>query len=169
MIEKAAAEERLMYEVVKKNFYNEEEKDSVTLLLPDIITLTPKEMIMARDFETMFKNSGFEFEEFGECTLKLIKVPSWSESLNTKNLFLEILREMNTVAVTATKEKEEKFISVVSNKCVKFSDTSLEDRELEKLIKKLLTLSSPFMYPNGRLTAVKISKANMEKKFSRRL
>ena len=75
---------------------------------------------------------------------------------------------MNTVAVTATKEKEEKFISVVSNKYVLLADTKLTDEELQDLIKKLLTLSNPFMYPDGRLTSVKISKANMEKKFSRR-
>lgn len=168
MIEKSAAEERLMYDVVKENFYNEENKDSVTLLLADIITLTQKEMSMARELKEMFEKSGFGFEEFGEYTLKLTKVPSWAESLNTKNLFLEILRDMDTVAVTATKEKEDKFISVVSNKYVALSDTKLTEEELKDLVKRLLTLSSPFMYPNGRLTSVKISKANMEKKFSRR-
>ncbi len=168
MIEKSAAEERLMYEVVKNNFYDEENKDSVTLLLADIITLNPKEMSIARGLVQMFKKAGFEYDEFGEYTLKLMKVPSWAEQLNTKNLFLEILREMDTVAVTATEEKEEKFIATVASKYVEFSDTSLDEKELEKLVRKLLELESPFMYPNGRLTAVKISKANMEKKFSRR-
>ena len=168
MIEKNAAEERLMYEVVKKNFYNEENKDSVALLLADIVTLSPKEMSMARDLLEMFRKAGFDYDEFGESTLKLTQVPSWAEQLNTKKLFLEILREMDTVAVTATKEKEEKFISTVSSKYVMLSDTRLSENELEDLIKKLLTLNSPFMYPNGRLTAVKITRANMEKKFSRR-
>ena len=168
MIEKSAAEERLMYEVVKKNFYDEKNSDSVALLLADVITLTPKEMSMARELSSMFNKVGFEFDEFGENTLKLTKVPSWAESLNTKNLFLEILRDMNTVAVTATKEKEEKFISTVSNKYVTLLNTQLDEKEIEELIERLLNISSPFMYPNGRLTAVKISRANMEKKFSRR-
>ena len=168
MIEKNAAEERLMYEVVKEDYYNEETDNSVSLLLADIVTLTPKEMSIARDLEPMFKKSGFEYDEFGECTLKLIKVPNWAEKLNTKKLFMEILKEMDTVAVTATQEKEEKFIATVSNKFVALSDTFLTDSELRDLISRLLKLPSPFMYPNGRLTAVKISKANMEKKFSRR-
>ncbi len=168
MIEKSAAEERLMYEVVKKDFYDDNTDDSVTLLLADIVTLTPKEMSMARDLVQMFRKTSFDYEEFGETTLKLTKVPSWAESLNTKKLFLEILREMNTVAVTATTEKEDKFISTVANKYVELTDTKLDEKELEDLISRLLTLPSPFMYPNGRLTAVKITKANMEKKFSRR-
>ena len=168
MIEKNAAEERLMYEVVKEDYYNEETDNSVSLLLADIVTLTPKEMSIARDLEPMFRKSGFEYDEFGECTLKLIKVPNWAENLNTKKLFMEILKEMDTVAVTATQEKEEKFIATVSNKFVALSDTFLTDSELRELISRLLKLPNPFMYPNGRLTAVKISKANMEKKFSRR-
>jgi len=168
MIEKNAAEERLMYEVVKANYYNDEIDDSVALLLADIVTLSPKEMSIARDLKGMFKKTGFDYDEFGESTLKLTKVPSWAENLNTKKLFLEILREMDKVAVTATKEKEEKFIWTVSNKFVLSSDTKLTDQELEDLIKRLLKLESPFMYPDGRLIAVKVTKANMEKKFSRR-
>ncbi len=168
MIEKSAAEERLMYEVVKKNFYNDEVNDSVSLLLADIVTLSQKEMTMSRDLLPMFQKSGFDYEEFGEYTIKLTKVPSWAEELNTKKLFLEILREMDTVAVTATEEKEEKFIATVASKYVELAETVLTEKELEDLIKRLLELDSPFMYPNGRLTAVKITKANMEKKFSRR-
>ena len=167
MIEKNAAEERLMYEVVKENYYNDEVDDAVSLLLADIVTLSNKEMSIARDLKEMFRKSGFDYDEFGECTLKLTKVPSWAEKLNTKKLFVEILKEMDTVAVTATQEKEEKFIATVSNKYVMLSDTSLSDKEFEDLIARLLRLPSPFIYPNGRLTAVKITKTNMEKKFNR--
>lgn len=168
MIEKNAAEERLMYEVVKANYYNDEVDDTVSLLLADIVTLSNKEMSIARDLKGMFRKSGFDYDDFGECTLKLTKVPSWAEKLNTKKLFVEILKEMDTVAVTATQEKEEKFIATVSNKYVMLSDTTLSNKEFEDLIARLLRLPSPFMYPNGRLTAVKITKTNMEKKFSRR-
>ena len=168
MIEKNAAEERLMYEVVKANYYNDEVDDAVSLLLADIVTLSNKEMSIARDLKGMFRKSGFDYDDFGECTLKLTKVPSWAEKLNTKKLFVEILKEMDTVAVTATQEKEEKFIATVSNKYVMLSDTTLSNKEFEDLIARLLRLPSPFMYPNGRLTAVKITKTNMEKKFSRR-
>ena len=168
MIEKEAAEERLMYDIVRRSYYDNNYDDSVTLLLADVISLNSKEFSMARELSDMFKKVGFEYDEFGDCTLKLVKVPSWSESFNTKKLFLEILREMNTVAVTATTEKEDKFIWAVSNKYVTFADTSLTENELEDLIKRLLLLPSPFIYPNGKLIAVKITKANMERKFSRR-
>ena len=49
IMDQHAAHERIMYEKVKKNFYAEEEKDSQLMILPDIITLTHKEMDIARD------------------------------------------------------------------------------------------------------------------------
>ena len=45
IIDQHAAHERIMYEKVKKNYYSETSKDSQMLLLPDIITLTHKEMM----------------------------------------------------------------------------------------------------------------------------
>jgi DNA mismatch repair protein MutL len=168
MIEKTAAEERLMYEKVKKNYYEEENKDSQMLLLADIVTLTGKEMSIAKDALEMFKNAGFDYEEFGETTIKLVSVPSWAEAMNTKNLFLDIIREMDTVAVTEKQEKVDSFIITVACKAASQSSSSLTDSEIEDLVKRLLKLPSPFVYPNGKLTAIKISKANMEKKFSRR-
>ena len=44
ILDQHAAHERILYEKVKANYYNEEEKDSQLMLLPDIITLSHKEM-----------------------------------------------------------------------------------------------------------------------------
>jgi len=49
IIDQHAAHERIMYEKVKKNYYSETSKDSQMLLLPDVITLTHKEMEIAKD------------------------------------------------------------------------------------------------------------------------
>ena len=59
IIDQHAAHERIMYEKVKKNFYAEEEKDSQLMILPDIITLTHKEMDIARENMELFKKAGF--------------------------------------------------------------------------------------------------------------
>ena len=44
ILDQHAAHERIMYEKVKNNYYSDSSKDSQMLLLPDIITLTHKEM-----------------------------------------------------------------------------------------------------------------------------
>ena len=168
MIDQHAAHERIMYEKVKKNYYSTQEKDSQLLLLADIITMTHKEMDIARENQEMFKKAGFEFEEFGENTVKLTAVPSMCEELNTKKLFLEILDEMDTVAVTAKQEKEDKFIATVACKSAVKGKMKLDEKEVDSLMKKLLSLPNPFSCPHGRPTAIKITLSDLEKKFSRK-
>ena len=49
IIDQHAAHERIMYEKIRKNYYSESDKESQLLLLPDVITLTHKEMDIAGD------------------------------------------------------------------------------------------------------------------------
>ena len=131
IIDQHAAHERIMYEKVKQNYYSEENKDSQILLLPDIVTLTNKEMQIAKENQELFNKAGFGFEEFGENTIKLVEVPSMCESLNTKQLFLDILDEIDTVAITATQEKEDKFIATVACKAAVKANMKLDVKEVE--------------------------------------
>ena len=168
MIDQHAAHERIMYEKVKQNYYSKDEKDSQFLLLPDIVTLTNKEMDIARENIEMFGKAGFAFEEFGDNTIKVTAVPSMCENLNTKQLFLELLDEIDTVAVTATQEKEDKFIATVACKAAVKAKMKLDIKEVDSLMKKLLRLPNPFTCPHGRPTAIKMTKNDLERKFSRR-
>ena len=168
IIDQHAAHERIMYEKVKKNFYSESEKDSQIMLLPDIITLSHKEKEIVKENTEIFKKAGFIFEEFGDNTIRLIGVPSLCMELDTKELFLQLLDEIDTVAITATQEKEDKFISTVACKAAVKANTSLNKEEVDNLMRKLLILPNPFTCPHGRPTAIKMSKYDIERKFSRK-
>lgn len=168
IIDQRSANERIMYEKLKKNYYSDTQKDAQMMLLPDIITLTHKEMDIAKDNMLLFKKAGFEVEEFGENTVKLTGVPTVCLDLDTKELFLECLNEINTVARTAKKEIEEKFIATVACKvAVKFK-LALTFEEVDNLMQKLLILENPFVNPNGKSIAIKLSQADIEKKFSKK-
>lgn len=168
ILDQHAAHERIMYEKVKANYYSEDEKESQLLLLPDIITLTHKEMDIARDNIEMFEKAGFMLEEFGENTIKLNGVPNICLNLDTKELFLETLDEINTVARTAKQEIEEKFIATVACKAAVKANMALTEEEVDSLMEELLRLPNPFTCPHGRPTAIKMSKNDIEKKFARR-
>jgi DNA mismatch repair protein MutL len=167
IINQNTAQERLIYEKVKEN-YNREEKDTQVLLLPDIISLNHKELFTAKQNIQLFEKAGFEFEEFGENTIKLISVPSMCEKLNTKQLFLEILRAVDTVAINSKKEKEDKFISVIAAKCAEKIVPTTDETEIDEILQKLLKLENPFICSNGKIVAIKMTRYDLEKKFSRR-
>ena len=167
IIDQHAAHERILYEKVKNNYYSEEQKDEQMLLLPDVISLTHKEMNIAKENIEMFAKAGFSFEEFGDNTIKLISVPSMCEDMNTKQLFLDILDEIDTVAVTARQEKEDKFIATVACKAAVKGKMKLDEKEVKSLMKKLLILPNPFTCPHGRPTAIKMTNYDLERKFKR--
>ena len=168
ILDQHAAHERIMYEKVKKNYYSDTAKDSQMLLLPDVITLTHKEMDIAKENMKMFEQAGFSLEEFGENTIKLTGVPTVCIDLDTKELFLETLDEINTVARTAKQEKEEKFIATVACKAAVKANMALTREEVETLMDKLLELPNPFTCPHGRPTVIKMTKYDIERKFARK-
>ena len=168
IIDQHAAHERIMYEKIKQNYYSNSTKNSQLMLLPDIITLTHKEMGIYKDNKDMFQKAGFMVEEFGENTIKLSGVPDVLIDLETKELFLETLDEINTVARTAKQEIEEKFIATVACKAAVKAHMALSKEEVTQLLDKLLQLPNPFTCPHGRPTAIRMTKNDIEKKFSRR-
>ena len=168
ILDQHAAHERIMYEKVKKNYYNDEFKDSQLLLLPDIINLSHKDMEVAKENMAMFEKAGFTLEEFGENTIKLIGVPTVCIDIDNKDLFLETLDEIDSVARTAKQEKEEKFIATIACKAAVKANMELTKEEVENLMDRLLMLPNPFTCPHGRPTAIKMTKYDIERKFARK-
>ena len=168
IIDQHAAHERIMYEKVKANYYSDTNKDSQLMLLPDIINLSHKDMQIAKDNMEIFEKAGFVLEEFGENTIKLSGVPTICLDLDTKELFLETLDEINTVARTAKQEIEEKFLATIACKAAVKANMALTREEVENLMRQLLVLPNPFTCPHGRPTAIRMTINDIEKKFSRR-
>ena len=168
IIEGLAARERIMYEKIKKNYYSDGPKESQIMLLPDIIDLTNKQMLIVKDNMQLFEKAGFTLEEFGENTIKVSGVPDICIDLETKILFIEMLDEINTVARTAKKEIEEKFIWTLACKVAEKQDKKLEKETIDNMMQELLRLDNPFAGEDGNPIAIKLSKTDIEKKFSRR-
>ena len=168
MIDQHAAHERVLYEKVKKNYYSNQENDSQMLLLPDVITLSHKDMELAKENMDMFRKVGFCLEEFGENTIKLTGVPTICVDLNNKEVFLETLDQINSISRTSKQEKEEKFIATVACKAAVKAGMDLSREEVDSLMDKLFELPNPYTCPHGRPTTVKMTKYEIERKFSRK-
>lgn len=167
MMDQHAAHERIMFEKVKVNYYNDVDKDSQLMLLPDIITLSNKEMGIFRDNKELFNKAGFTVDEFGDNTVKLTGVPEFCLDFDTRSLFLETLDEMDTVARTAKQELEYKFLATVACKSAVKAHMALSKEEVDSLFEQLYKLPNPFSCPHGRPTVIKMTKTDIEKKFSR--
>ena len=168
IIDQHAAHERIRYEQVKKNYYSETDKDSQIMLLPDIISLSHKETETIKENVEMFEKAGFVLEAFGENTIKLTGVPNICIDMNTKQLFLDLLDEIDNFSRTDKQDKEDRFIATIACKSAVKAKMKLTEAEVDKLMEKLLELPNPFTCPHGRPTAIKMSKYDIERKFARK-
>lgn len=167
ILDQIAAREKIIYEKVRRNYYTSN-KDSQLMLLPDVINLTTKEMGIFRDNKDLFLKAGILVDEFGDNTVKITQVPSFCIELNTEEIFMETLREINTVARIETREIESKFLATIAEKAAMKTDLALNGLEVDEIMRSLLKLDDPFVGSYGRPIAIKMSRADIEKKFSRR-
>ena len=168
IIDQQAAHERILYEKIKANYYNDTNKDSQLMLLPDIITLSHKEMEIAKDNMQMFRKAGFMVEEFGEDTIKLTGVPEMCLDLETKEMFIETLDEINSVSRTAKQEVEEKFLLTIASKVADKASIAVNKEDIDGLMEQLLSLQNPFTCLHGKPIAIKMTKYDIERKFARK-
>jgi len=167
IIDQHAAHERVLYERLKKSYYNDE-RLSQMILIPEIITLTNKEMDIVKDNIDTFDKVGYIIESFGDNTYKISGVPNICVDINAKDLFMDVLDELQGNLRTNKDNMEDNLIATIACKAAVKGNMNLSDMEVKGLIQELLTLDNPFTCPHGRPTAIKFSKYDLERKFGRK-
>jgi len=168
VMDQKLANERIMSEKIKNIFYNEQNKSSQMLLLPDLIDLDVKQMNIAKDNKKLFEKAGFTLEDFGENTIRLSGVPEICVDLNTEDLFKEILEEINQAPRNDEEQKEKKFIDAIASKVAESMPINSSQEDIENLIEALLSLQNPFVNSEGKPIAIKMNRYEIERKFARK-
>lgn len=168
VMDQKLANERIMSEKIKNIFYNEQNKSSQMLLLPDLIDLDVKQMNIAKDNKKLFEKAGFTLEDFGENTIRLSGVPEICVDLNTEDLFKEILEEINQAPRNDEEQKEKKFIDAIASKVAERMPINSSQEDIENLIEALLSLQNPFVNSEGKPIAIKMNRYEIERKFARK-
>ena len=137
------------------------------MLLPDIITLDYKQMGVFKDNKEFLADVGLVAEEFGENTVKLSSVPEIIVGYDTKKLFIEILDEINKVARNNKQEIELKIVETIAKKTAEKSKVPEGEDKIKTVLDSFLGLPNPFINSNGETIAIKMTKYDIEKKFSR--
>ena len=164
LIDQHAAHERVLYEQIKENYKKHIQANSQLMLIPEVITLTHREMEFIKNNIKLFKDIGFIIDLFGENTIKISGIPDLEYRSKTKNIFLDILDEIISDGRTQIKDIEERFIATVACKVAVKANMDLTNQEVDKLIQNLLNLNNPYTCPHGRPTTIKFSKEFLDKK-----
>lgn len=166
IIDQHAAHEKVLYERTLKGLKNKEHTSQM-LNPPMVISLSMQEETLLKKYMQQFTDLGYEIEHFGGMEYQICAVPGNLYNINKKELFIEILDNLNELSGRNNPELILEKIASMSCKAAVKGNMKLSRMEMESLIKELLTLDNPYQCPHGRPTIISMSKYEIEKKFKR--
>ncbi len=166
IIDQHAAEERVNYE----KFMSQVSENSIgvqQLLNPIIVELSPKEAELVESNLELLNRLGFRTQEFGKNTFVVRTFPTILAKQQDKQLFLDIVAELEKQKNKIEEEKERLIIIMACKSSVKAHD-SLTLPQMSKLIEELSKAEFPYSCPHGRPTIINLTKDEIEKRFKRK-
>ena len=166
ILDQHAAHEKVLYERRMKDL--QAHLGFSQMLNPPItVTLSPTEELTLNRCMDAFASYGYEISYFGGKEYLISAVPADLYGLNVKELFLEILSDMEEEYKKQPPEMILSKLASMSCKAAVKGNDPLTFEEADRLISELLTLDNPYACPHGRPTLIKISKKELEKRFKR--
>ncbi|WFA09730.1 DNA mismatch repair endonuclease MutL [Tissierella sp. Yu-01] len=164
-IDQHAAHERVMYERYKKEYENES-INTQQLIVPEIIDLSISEFNDLLHNKEYFINLGFDIEEFGQNSIAIRGVPFIFGKPNIKNLFLDLLDNLDKDLKSSYDTKLEKLMKLACTSAIK-GGYRIDKLEINSLLKDLSKCENPYSCPHGRPTVIEVTKKDLEKQFLR--
>lgn len=164
LIDQHAAHERLQYEKYMAQL--SEGTASQQLLTPLVIPLTPREMALVMENESLLSQSGFTVEPFGDRDIQVRAVPYVLGKAELKPLFMEMLSSLDRLKSATIDARRAEVIQMACKSAVKAGDV-LVDSEIEALLKEMMKTGAPPTCPHGRPVVKKLTRNELEKLFKR--
>ena len=166
LIDQHAAHERMYFEKLKKELYEESFKPQM-LLSPIVVNLSAVEYTIAADNTDLFAKLGFDIDIFGESAVILRALPFDMPEHDAKTLVEEILGELSDAKTVESVDRFEKALHTVACKKAIKGNRFLTNMEMESLVEDVFKLGAINTCPHGRPICVKMTKYEMEKQFKR--
>lgn len=162
LIDQHAAHERFLFEELLQQ-RKTGQTITQTLLIPIIFDMTVSDFENVREHLSELLAIGFELEEFGEHSYRMVGVPAGCEGQDAENFFWETYRAMQCAGDRGTTESELLY-SIACHKALK-ANHSLHPKEMEEMVKAVMEL--PSTCPHGRPIVITMTKTMIEKQFKR--
>lgn len=136
---------------------------SQAMLLPETVELEPRLMAAAGEHRERLRNLGFEVEEFGPRTLRVLAAPAETPPARLVEALIELLSEL---AGSQNGSMERAAASIACHSAVRFGDP-LDQAEQRRLLDELESASDAVTCPHGRPTRLLIEWQDLKRHFRR--
>jgi len=132
-----------------------------------IITLTKTEKQTVFDHIDAFEDLGFRISDFGETEVALEAIPGNLFDIDAKELFTNVLSGINDWGTEKVPQIVREKIASMSCKAAVKGNQPISATEMDHLFTEMMQADEPYHCPHGRPTVVRITKAELDRRFKR--
>jgi DNA mismatch repair protein MutL len=168
IVDQHSAHERVLFQQLM-DAYDRGGQDGQRLLFPLTIRLTPLELEQVADLKGLLERSGFEVEPFGGDTVIVHAVPNPHRYFDAERAFREMIDELThgSELVRSAKNQHERIAMTFACKSAIKAGQKLSQAEMQELFDQLFATELPHHDVHGRPTIVRLSGAELARKFGR--
>jgi DNA mismatch repair protein MutL len=168
IIDQHSAHERVLFQRLMGAF-GAQGQEGQRLLFPLTLRMTRAELRQVEDLKGLLSRAGFEVEAFGGDTLILQSVPNPHRYFNAERCFREMIQELTegSELVRSAKNQHERIAMTFACKGAIKAGQRLSQEEMGELFDALFATELPYHDVHGRPTIVRLSSAELERKFGR--
>jgi len=171
MIDFHAAHERYLYEQIKLHRMDSARRTQA-LLSPLKIELTPAQLLLANEHQSLLESLGFFVDEFGGSTILVRSVPLLFHKQMTKQVLLDVIDELSESSSGSSRKIDETLDKIMIRMSCRAADKAgdeLSDEKIKDIIRQVSTAGHKYSCPHGRPIFLSVNKAELEKMFKRRV
>jgi DNA mismatch repair protein MutL len=168
IVDQHSAHERILFQRLMDGF-EMGGQESQRLLFPMTLRLTPPEVALVEDLGGLLSRAGFEVEGFGGDTVIVHAVPNPHRYFDAERAFREMIDELTNGSelVRAARNQHERIAMTFACKGAIKAGQKLSEAEMQELFDQLFATELPHHDVHGRPTVVRLSAAELARKFGR--
>lgn len=167
VLDPRAAHERVLFERLMRQVH-EGHVASQALLLPETVTLPPRDAARVREQLELFHEMGFGLDEFGGDAFVLDALPDCLGGVDGRRLLLDISHGLEVAGARRGKGRwREEAIGRSACLSAVSSRQKLSEHEIERLVADLARTEMPYTCPRGRPTMLFTPLRELARKFGR--
>jgi DNA mismatch repair protein MutL len=165
LIDQHAAHERLLFDRMIRAY--DQKAASQALLVPQVVTLTHRELETLQENQEALSQTGFEISSFGDHAVQIRSVPIILGQPQAKSFLLELLDELETMRGLTTLEKRRTAVLQMACKRAVKGGERLPQVEIEDLVRRATETGVTPTCPHGRPLVISITHQDLDKRFKR--
>jgi DNA mismatch repair protein MutL len=166
VLDQHAAHERVLFEKFKKSRGGP--VVSQQLLIPEVLTLSPKEAVLFEESVQLFKEVGIEAEAFGGDSVVIRSVPAILAHADLRTLIPDLLESFyDGDRLLGMQARQDKVIRLLACKAAVKANQAITTLETAALCRDLDETPFAATCPHGRPVYITLGLAELEKRFRR--